>query len=55
MTDTPTPWETRIRAALDRVVDEGRWRAPREFDALGPAGLLEGGPVVSSRPTTISD
>ncbi len=47
MSDTPTPWDTRIRAALDRVVDEGRWRAPREFDALGPAGLLEGGPVVS--------
>jgi 8-amino-7-oxononanoate synthase len=47
VTDTPNAWETRIRAALDRVVDEGRWRAPREFDALGPAGLLEGGPVVS--------
>ena len=47
MTDTPNAWETRIRAALDRVVDEGRWRAPREFDALGPAGLLEGGAVVS--------
>src|SRR5271168_3560598 len=42
-----TPWDSRIRAALDRVVDEGRWRAPREFDALGPAGMLEGGPVVS--------
>ena len=40
-------WDERIRASLDRVVDEGRWRAPREFDALGPAGLLEGGPVVS--------
>ncbi len=42
-----SPWESRIRAALDRVVDEGCWRAPREFDALGPAGLLEGRPVVS--------
>lgn len=40
-------WEDRIRASLARVVDEGRWRAPREFDALGPAGLLEGGPVLS--------
>jgi len=40
-------WDARIRAALDGVVDEGRWRAPREFDALGPAGLLDGGPVVS--------
>jgi 8-amino-7-oxononanoate synthase len=43
----PTRWDERIRTALDRVVDEGRWRAPREFDALGPAGLLEGGAVVS--------
>ena len=42
-----TPWDARIRASLDRVVDEGRWRAPREFDALGPTGLLEGAPVVS--------
>jgi 8-amino-7-oxononanoate synthase len=42
-----TPWDDRIRASLARVVDEGRWRAPREFDALGPTGLLEGGPVVS--------
>ncbi|HEX4434997.1 MAG TPA: aminotransferase class I/II-fold pyridoxal phosphate-dependent enzyme, partial [Acidimicrobiales bacterium] len=47
MSDTPTSWDARIRASLDQVVDEGRWRAPREFDALGPAGLLEGGPVVS--------
>ena len=40
-------WDDRIRASLARVVDEGRWRAPREFDALGPAGLLEGDPVLS--------
>ncbi len=40
-------WEARIRASLDQVVDEGRWRVPREFDALGPAGVLEGDPVVS--------
>ena len=44
MTDADNTWDARIRASLDRVVDEGRWRAPREFDALGPAGLLEGGP-----------
>ena len=44
---TDTPWDDRIRASLAQVVDEGRWRAPREFDALGPTGLLEGGPVVS--------
>jgi 8-amino-7-oxononanoate synthase len=47
MTDAGNTWDARIRASLERVVDEGRWRAPREFDALGPAGLLEGGPVVS--------
>jgi 8-amino-7-oxononanoate synthase len=45
--DGPTPWDHRVRASLAQVVDEGRWRAPREFDALGPTGLLEGGPVVS--------
>ncbi len=42
-----TPWDARIRASLDRVVDEGRWRTPREFDAIGPTGSLEGAPVVS--------
>jgi 8-amino-7-oxononanoate synthase len=42
-----TAWDDRIRASLAQVVDEGRWRSPREFDALGPSGLLEGGPVVS--------
>jgi len=40
-------WDDRIRDALARVVDEGRWRSPREFDALGPAGALAGAPVVS--------
>jgi 8-amino-7-oxononanoate synthase len=44
---TDTPWDDRIRASLAQVVDEGRWRSPREFDALGPAGLLEGAPIVS--------
>jgi 8-amino-7-oxononanoate synthase len=44
---TDTPWDDRIRASLAQVVDEGRWRSPREFDALGPTGLLEGGLVVS--------
>ena len=39
-------WDARIRASLAQVVDEGRWRAPREFDAFGPSGILEGGPVV---------
>jgi 8-amino-7-oxononanoate synthase len=36
-----------VRSELDAVVDEGRWRAPREFDARGPAGVLDGGDVVS--------
>ena len=41
------PWEARIRDSLARVVDEGRWRSPREFDARGPVGSLDGAPVVS--------
>jgi 8-amino-7-oxononanoate synthase len=40
-------WADRIRAQLAQVVDEGRWRAPREFDAWGPEGALEGADVVS--------
>jgi 8-amino-7-oxononanoate synthase len=40
-------WNARIRAQLARVVDDGRWRAPREFDAQGPEGRLEGADVVS--------
>jgi 8-amino-7-oxononanoate synthase len=40
-------WPAMIRARLDAVVDEGRWRAPREFDARGPVGTLDGAPVVS--------
>ena len=40
-------WEARIRAQLAEMVEVGRWRSPREFDALGPAGLLDGRAVVS--------
>jgi 8-amino-7-oxononanoate synthase len=40
-------WELRIRAQLAQVVDDGRWRSPREFDAIGAAGVLEGRAVVS--------
>jgi 8-amino-7-oxononanoate synthase len=40
-------WADRIRAELAQVVDEGRWRSPRVFSALGPAGALEGRAVVS--------
>jgi len=42
-------WAGRIGARLGKVVEEGRWRSPRDFDALGPAGTLTDGgrPVVS--------
>ncbi len=40
-------WPQRVRARLDAVVEDGRWRAPREFDARGPAGVLDGAPVIS--------
>ncbi len=40
-------WPAMIRARLDAVVKDGRWRAPREFDARGPVGTLDGAPVVS--------
>jgi 8-amino-7-oxononanoate synthase len=40
-------WPERIRAQLDQVVEDGRWRAPREFDGRGPGGTLEGADVVS--------
>ena len=43
----PETWPDRIRAQLAQVVNEGRWRAPREFDASGPQGRLEGADVVS--------
>jgi 8-amino-7-oxononanoate synthase len=44
---TDAIWPAMIRARLDAVVEGGRWRAPREFDARGPAGTLEGAAVVS--------
>jgi 8-amino-7-oxononanoate synthase len=40
-------WPDRMRGQLTAVVEEGRWRTPLEFDALGPAGRLAGAPVVS--------
>ncbi len=36
-----------MRARLDTVVASGRWREPREFDAFGPQGTLDGAHVVS--------
>ena len=47
MTRPPATWPDRVRARLEGVVASGRWRAPREFDARGPAGVLDGTPVVS--------
>jgi 8-amino-7-oxononanoate synthase len=44
---SPVIWSQRIGAQLDAVVEQGRWRAPREFDAKGPTGDVEGSPVVS--------
>ena len=42
-------WEAAVARRLGQVVDEGRWRSPRDFDALGPEGVLteDGRPVVS--------
>ena len=36
-----------VRAELDAIRDQDRWRRSRPFDALGPAGSLEGRAVVS--------
>ena len=36
-----------MRARLDTVIAGGRWREPREFDAFGPQGALDGAHVVS--------
>lgn len=33
-------WDDRVEQRLASVVDDGRWRAPRSFDARGPAGAL---------------
>ena len=41
------PWAEWSVARADGIVARGQWRAPRSFDARGPAGLLEGREVVS--------
>jgi 8-amino-7-oxononanoate synthase len=33
-------WSDRVAAARQQVVADGRWRAPRPFDARGPVGRL---------------
>jgi len=40
-------WESWAESANDSIRAEGRWRALRDFDALGPNGTLEGRRVVS--------
>lgn len=42
-------WAARVATQLERVAAEGRLRAPRDFDAVGPEGVLvaEGREVVS--------
>ena len=48
-------WPDRIRGQLAEVVAEDRWRAPKEFDARGPAGALERArPSCPLPPTTTS-
>jgi len=43
---TAGEWDRHIRDRLVRIADDGRWRAPRDFDARGPAGVLpDGGPA----------
>jgi 8-amino-7-oxononanoate synthase len=42
-------WREWAEAERDRIRDAGQWRAPRDFDAVGPEGKLapDGRPVVS--------
>lgn len=48
MTDpVDNTWPDRIRAQLAKVVEADRWRAPKTFDALGPAGDLHPRPGAS--------
>jgi len=40
-------WEAFVDARHRQLHEEGRWRRPRAFDALGPRGMLEGRRVVA--------
>ena len=42
MTRAPGDWDAWIQERLATIRDEGRWRAHRELDALGPRGHLVG-------------
>ncbi|MET0726800.1 MAG: 8-amino-7-oxononanoate synthase [Acidimicrobiales bacterium] len=47
MGPAPSTWQSWLIDELDHVRAAGRWRQNREFDALGPTGLLEGRAVTS--------
>ncbi|MCU1373079.1 MAG: 7-keto-8-aminopelargonate synthetase-like enzyme, partial [Actinomycetia bacterium] len=40
-------WRAWAEAELDAIRAAGQWRRPREFDAAGPVGTVEGRSVVS--------
>ena len=40
-------WREWVEGELDAVRRAGRWRRPRDFDASGPVGTIDGRPVVS--------
>jgi 8-amino-7-oxononanoate synthase len=42
-----TTWTRWATDELEAIRDSGRWRQPQAFDADGPAGTLDGRPVVS--------
>jgi 8-amino-7-oxononanoate synthase len=42
-----------MRAQIDEVIEGGRWRSPRQFDAFGPTGDLEDMPAGGSDSTPI--
>ncbi len=45
----PSAWRDWATREIDEIRASGRWRAPRDFDAAGPVGIVEpgGDPVVS--------
>src|SRR5262245_38230924 len=43
----PEAWRDWAAADADSIRVNGRWRAPRDFDAYGPEGKLDGRAVVS--------
>lgn len=47
MPSDPRAWPTWVGDQLEAVRAAGRWRQHRTFDAIGPAGRLDGRPVTS--------